>query len=243
MEGVSRAQATAAAPAANPADAQIQADALKALNNKRFAKVTVAVANGIVTLGGTVDLYSAKMDADNRAHHRKNVLGVENQIAVDGPEVEDATLRDKLAEKLSYDRVGYGTTAFNALTIGVQNGVVSLGGVAYGPPDKDSALSLVANTPGVKDVVDNIEVAPVSPMDDRIRIAEARAIYGASQLNRYSLDPAKPIRITVVNGNVTLSGVVDNQGDKDVAGIRANSVPGVFKVTNNLQVASSSPEK
>jgi hyperosmotically inducible periplasmic protein len=240
---MSCAQATAAAPAANPADAQIQADVLKALNNNRYAKVTVAVANGIVTLGGTVDLYSAKQDADNRAHHRKNVLGVENQITVDGPEVEDATLRDKLAGKLSYDRVGYGTTAFNALTIGVQNGVVTLGGVAYGPPDKDSALSLVANTPGVKDVVDNVEVAPVSPMDDRIRIAEARAIYGASQLNRYSLDPAKPIRITVVNGNVTLSGVVDNQGDKDVAGIRANGVPGVFKVTNNLQVAGAAPDK
>jgi hyperosmotically inducible periplasmic protein len=244
MTRMSCAQATVAAPAANPADAQIQADVLKALSNKRFAKVTVAVANGIVTLGGTVDLYSAKQDADNRAHHRKNVLGIENQIAVASPEVEDATLRDKLAEKLSYDRVGYGTTAFNALTIGVQNGVVTLGGVAYGPPDKDSALSLVANTPGVKDVVDNIEVAPVSPMDDRIRIAEARAIYGAPQLNRYSLDPAKPIRITVVNGNVTLSGVVDNQGDKDVAGIRANGVPGVFKVTNNLQVAgSTAPEK
>jgi hyperosmotically inducible periplasmic protein len=243
MDGVSRAQATATAPAANPADAQIQADVIKALSNKRFAKVTVALDNGIVTLGGTVDLYSAKMDAGNRTAHRKNVLGVENQITVAGAEVEDATLRDKLAEKLAYDRVGYGTTAFNALTIGVQNGVVALGGVAYGPPDKDSALSLVANTPGVKDVVDNIEVAPVSPMDDRIRIAEARAIYGAPQLNRYSLDPAKPIRITVVNGNVTLSGVVDNQGDKDVAGIRANSVPGVFKVINNLQVAGSAPEK
>jgi osmotically-inducible protein OsmY len=148
-------------------------------------------------------------------------------------------LRNKLAEKLAYDRVGYGTTAFNALTIGVNHGVVILGGTAYGPTDKDSALSLVSNYPGVKDVVDQIEVAPVSPMDDRIRLSEARAIYGAPQLNKYAIDPAKPIRITVVNGNVTLSGVVDNQTDKDVANIRANGVPGVFKVTNNLQVAGS----
>jgi hyperosmotically inducible protein len=240
---VSRAQVPAATAAASANDSQIQTDVLKALGDKRFSKVTVTVANGIVRLGGTVDVYSAKQDADNRAHHRRNVLGVENLITVAGPDVEDQTLRDKLAEKLAYDRVGYGTTAFNALTISVQNGVVTLGGVAYGPPDKDSALSLVANYPGVKDVVDNIEVAPVSPMDDRIRIAEARAIYGAAQLNRYSLDPAKPIRITVVNGNVTLSGVVDNPGDKDVAGIRANTVPGVFKVTNNLQVANSTPDK
>jgi len=95
----------------------------------------------------------------------------------------------------------------------------------------------------VKDVVDNIEVAPVSPMDDRIRLAEARAIYGFPQLNKYAIDPAKPIRITVVNGNVTLSGVVDTQADKDVANIRANGVPGVFKVVNNLEVVGEAAEK
>jgi osmotically-inducible protein OsmY len=224
-------------------DAQIQADVMKALDNKRFKDVKVSVQNGVVKLTGTVDLYSAKLDADNHAHHRKNVKGVENEIQVAGPVVEDGTLRDKLAERLAYDRVGYGTTAFNALTIGVQNGVVTLGGTAYGPSDKDSALSLVENYPGVKDVIDNIEVAPVSPMDDRIRLAEARAIYGFPQLNKYAIDPAKPIRITVVNGNVTLSGVVDSQADKDVANIRANGVPGVFKVVNNLEVAGGEPEK
>jgi osmotically-inducible protein OsmY len=224
-------------------DAQIQADVMKALDNKRFKDVKVSVQNGVVILTGTVDLYSAKVDADNKAHHRKNVKGVENQIQVAGPVVEDMTLRDKLAERLAYDRVGYGTTAFNSFTIGVQNGVVTLGGTAYGPSDKDSAVSLVENYPGVKDVIDNIEVAPVSPMDDRIRLAEARAIYGAPQLNKYAIDPAKPIRITVVNGNVTLSGVVDSEADKDVANIRANSVPGVFKVVNNLQVVGGGQEK
>lgn len=221
-------------------DAQVQADVSKALENKRFKDVRVKVHDGTVVLSGTVAVYSDKEDADNRAHHRRNVKAVENDIQVAGPTVDDATLRSKLAEKLTYDRVGYGTTAFNALTIGVQNGVVTLGGVAYGPIDKDSAVSLVENFPGVKDVIDNIEVAPPSPMDDRIRLAEAKAIYGAPQLNKYEIDPAKPIRITVVNGNVTLSGVVDSQADKDVANLRANSVPGVFKVTNNLQVAGSS---
>ena len=238
LGGVSRATAQGGAN-----DAQIQADVAKALDNKRFKDVKTSVHDGVVTLSGTVDLYSAKLDADNKAHHRKNVKGVENQIQVAGPMVEDITLRDKLAEKLAYDRVGYGTTAFNSFTIGVQNGAVTLGGTAYGPYDKDSALSLVANYPGVKDVIDNIEVAPVSPIDDGIRLAEARAIYGFPQLNKYAIDPAKPIRITVVNGNVTLSGVVDSQADKDAANIRANSVPGVFKVTNNLQVAGGGPEK
>jgi Predicted periplasmic or secreted lipoprotein len=224
-------------------DTQIQADVTKALDNQKFKDVKIAVQNGVVTLTGTVGLYAEKEDADNKAHHRKNVKGVQNLIEVAGPTVDDVTLRNKLSEKLAYDRVGYGTIAFNAFTIGVQNGVVTLGGVAYGPTDKDSAVSLVSNYPGVKDVVDNIEVAPVSPMDDRIRQATARAVYGAPQLNKYAIDPAKPIRITVVNGNVTLSGMVDNQGDKDVANIRANGVPGVFKVINNLQVSGSQPEK
>src|SRR3984885_12671623 len=224
-------------------DGQVQADVMKALDNKRFKDVKISVQNGVVVLTGTVEIYVDKEDADNRAHHRKNVKGVDNQIQVAGPVVEDVTLRDKLAEKLAYDRVGYGTTAFNALTIGVQNGAVTLGGTAYGPSDKDSAVSLVENYPGVKDVIDNIEVAPVSPMDDRIRLAEARAIYGFPQLNKYAIDPAKPIRITVVNGNVTLSGVVDSQADKDVANLRANAVPGVFKVVNNLEVVGGEAEK
>jgi len=231
------------AATSSTSDAQIQTNLTKTLNNKRFKGVTGTVQNGMITLHGTVDVYSDKEDADKRAHRLKNVKSVQNLIEIGGPPVEDATLRNKLAEKLAYDRVGYGTTAFNALTIGVKNGVVTLGGTAYGPVDRDSAVSLVENFPGVKDVVDNISVAPVSPMDDRIRLAEARAIYGAPQLNKYALDPAKPIRITVINGNVTLSGVVDSQADKDVANLRANSVSGVFKVINNLQVAGAAPEK
>jgi osmotically-inducible protein OsmY len=218
----------------------IEADVHKALDNKKFQNVAVAVHGPEVALTGTVDTYAAKEEADNRIHHVKGVKGVENDIQVAGLTVEDAVLREELAKALSYDRVGYGTTPFNSLTIGVQNGVVTLGGTVYGPTDKDSALSLVANTPGVKDIVDNIEVAPVSPMDDRLRLELARVIYGTPTLQKYALDPAKPIRITVVNGNVTLTGVVDSKMDHDVAGIRANGVPGVFKVVNDLQIASGS---
>jgi hyperosmotically inducible periplasmic protein len=80
-------------------------------------------------------------------------------------------------------------------------------------------------------------------MDNQTRFAVYRAIYGYPSLNKYAIDPAQPIRITVVNGNVTLNGVVLNKADKDVAGIRANGVPGVFKVTNNLQIANGSNEQ
>jgi hyperosmotically inducible periplasmic protein len=215
-----------------PNDAQIQADVQKVLDNSRFKDVHATVENGDVVLRGTVGNYADKESADNKAHHVKKVKGVDNLIEVAGPSVDDVALRDKLAKGLSYDRVGYGTTAFNAITIGVQNGAVTLGGTVYGPNDKDSALSLVANTPGVKDVVDDLQVATL-----------ARAIYGSSQLQKYALDPAKPIRITVVNGNVTLSGVVDSKADSDVANIKANGVPGVFKVVNQLQVAGSQSGK
>jgi hyperosmotically inducible protein len=230
-------------PVLAQADSQVQDEVHKALDNKKFQNVTVSVHGPEVVLTGTVAAYADKEDADKRVHHVKGVKGVENEIEVAGPRVEDAALRDKLAKELSYDRVGYGTTPFNSITIAVNNGVVTLGGTVYGPPDKDSAISLVSHTPGVRDVVDNLEVAPVSPMDDELRIRLARAIYGTPELQRYALDPAKPIRITVVNGNVTLTGVVDSKMDHDVAGIKANGVPGVFKVDNELQVQSQKAEK
>lgn len=221
--------------------AGIDADVHKTLDNKKFANVTASVHDGTVVLTGTVGRYSDKEDADRRVHHVHGVKGVDNEIEVAGGDMSDDALRDKLANGLAYDRVGYGTTAFNSISIGVKNGVVTLSGTVYGPTDKDSAISLVENTPGVRDVVDNLEVAPVSPMDDQLRLRLARVIYGDPTLQKYSLDPAKPIRITVVNGNVMLSGVVDSKMDHDIAGIKANSVPGVFKVVNNLEVAG--PEK
>jgi len=221
-------------------DAGMEANIHKALDHKRFSGVHASVQNGVVVLTGTVENYADKEESDRRVHRVDHVKGVDNEIQVGRAgmaSVNDIELRNKLAKQLAYDRVGYGTTAFNNINIEVHNGVVTLSGTVYGPTDKDSAISLVSHTPGVRDVVDNLEVAPVSPMDDQLRLRLARAIYGAPSLQRYSLDPARPIRITVVNGNVTLSGVVDNKMDKDIAGIQANTVPGVFKVTNDLQVA------
>jgi hyperosmotically inducible protein len=224
-------------------DAQIQADLTKSLNKSKWKGVQVAVQNGVVDLTGSVNVYQDKEDADKKAHHTKNVTAVRNEIQVAGPEISDQELQQKIVKGLEYDRVGYGTTAFNAISVNVQNGVVTLGGHAYGPVDAESAVGLVSNLAGVKDVVDEIQVDPVSPMDDRIRVTVARAVYGFPTLQKYAIDPGKPIRISVQNGNVTLYGVVDNQADKDAAGIRANSVPGVFKVTNDLQVVNQPSEK
>jgi osmotically-inducible protein OsmY len=223
-------------------DSPAASDAQARLNKKQFSNVKVTVdANGVATMTGTVDLFEYKQDADKRVHKAKGVTAVRDDIQVAGPTVSDNELKSKLAEKLTYDRVGYGNV-FDAISIDVQNGVVTLAGHALDYPAKDSALGVVSTYPGVKEVVDNIQVEPASPMDDRIRVAEYRSIYGFPSLNRYAIDPAKTIRITVVSGNVELDGVVDSQGDKDTAGIRANSVPGVFSVKNNLQVANQRPE-
>jgi hyperosmotically inducible periplasmic protein len=229
----------AAAPLGD--DSSAAAEIQSKLNKSQFKNVRISVQNGIATLSGTVDLYEYKADADKRAHKAKGVTAVRNDIEVAGPTVPDQQLQSKLVGELQYDRVGYGNV-FNAISVTVQNGVVTLGGHALGYVARDSALGLVSTYPGVKDVVDEIEVDPVSPMDDQTRMAEYRAIYGYPSLNRYAIDPAKTIRITVVNGHVELDGIVDSQADKDTAGIRANTVPGVFSVTNNLQVANQNKE-
>jgi len=141
---------------------------------------------------------------------------------------------------LRYDRVGYGIV-FNALAVGVQGGVATVSGQVHDYPSRDSALAIAETTPGVKEVIDNINVLPTSPMDDDIRIRVARAIYGNSALSRYALDPQKPIRIVVENGHVSLYGVVDSPMDKQVAVMQAKSVPNVFSVEDHMVVAGSQP--
>ena len=144
----------------------------------------------------------------------------------------------KLSNEINNSRIGYGTTAFNAITVAVRgNGIVTLGGYAYGPVDASTAYNLAANAKGVTEVINKIHVDPPSPLDDRIRRAAYRAIYGYPQLNKYALNPVKPIRIQVDGGHVILFGAVDSESDKQVAGIQANSVPGVFSVKNEIQVA------
>ena len=222
-------------------DNNIQAELQNKL--KKYKDIQISVKNGIVDLEGTVKDYATKEEVDKTTHRVKNVVAVRNKLMVAGAgEVSDAQLQQAIVKKLQYDRVGYGN-AFNAISVNVQDGVVTLSGNALGPVAADSAVSLASHFPGVQDVVDDIQVDPVSPFDDQSRIAVYRAIYGFPSLNKYAMDPAQPIRITLVNGNVTLNGVVLSQADKDTAGIRANSVPGIFKVTNDLQVANSSSEK
>jgi hyperosmotically inducible protein len=125
---------------------------------------------------------------------------------------------------------------FDNLAFKVEGYNVTLIGQVTRPTLKSDAENVVKRIEGVEHVKNEIEVLPPSPNDDRIRLATYRAIYGNTVLNRYALQAVPPIHIIVKNGNVTLEGVVANEGDKNMAGIQANGVPGAFSVKNNLRV-------
>jgi hyperosmotically inducible periplasmic protein len=127
-------------------------------------------------------------------------------------------------------------SVFDYIAFQVKGDTVTLQGEVTRPTLKSDAENVVKHIEGVQQVINNIEVLPPSPMDDQLRLALYRAIYGYPALEKYALGVQKPIRIIVKNGRVTLEGVVDTETDKNLVTVRANSVPGVFSVTNNLQV-------
>jgi hyperosmotically inducible protein len=218
-------------------DQQIQQAASQKVHDaKQLQSVSSSVEDGIVTLTGTVGLYQDKLDAAKKVKKLANVTGVRNDITVAGKNVADDQLQKKLAKQLAYDRVGYYDNAFNYVALNVKDGVVTLNGDTINDVAKDSALAIVARTPGVKDVVNEVSVLPVSIFDDSLRVRTARVIYRDSVLGRYATDPVDPIRIVVDNGHVTLYGTVQSAMDKTIAGIRAGSAPGAFSVENKLVV-------
>jgi hyperosmotically inducible protein len=128
---------------------------------------------------------------------------------------------------------------FDYIAFKVEGSTVTLLGQVVRPSLKSDAENALKHIEGVEKVDNQIEVLPPSPMDDGLRIRLYREIYGYPALEKYALGVQKPIRIIVKNGRVALEGVVDNEADKNLAGMRANSVPGIFQVTNNLQVVPS----
>jgi hyperosmotically inducible protein len=125
---------------------------------------------------------------------------------------------------------------FDNITYKVEGYDVTLMGQVTRPTLKSEAENVVKRIEGVQKVDNQIEVLPVSTMDDQLRVKLYRAIYGYPALERYAMPVIKPIRIIVKNGNVTLEGVVDREADKNMVNIRANGVSDVFSVTNNLVV-------
>lgn len=153
-------------------------------------------------------------------------------LAIDSPKTENRIAKYARHEILSLPYFD----VFDNITIRVDGTAVTLMGQVTRPTLKSDAENAVKGVEGVESVVNEIEVLPLSPFDDRLRLGLYRAIYGFNSLQRYALPVIKPIRIIVKGGHVTLEGVVDNEADRNVVKIRANGVHGVFSVTNNLRV-------
>jgi len=153
------------------------------------------------------------------------------------PPVPDAN-RDNLAEQVRHQLVmlPYYSIFDNLQFQVADGGAIVLSGEVMRPTLKSDAAFAAGRVKGVEKVVNNIEVLPLSRYDDRIRLALYRTLFFDTQLDRYALQAVPPLHIIVKNGRVSLEGVVATQADKDVAGILANTVPGIFSVTNNLKV-------
>jgi hyperosmotically inducible protein len=145
--------------------------------------------------------------------------------------------QDKITKEVRHELVMlpyYGV--FDNLAYRVDGTKVTLFGQVTRPTLKSDSERVVKKIEGVTLVDNQIEVLPLSPNDDRVRTATYRAIYSKAPLQRYQMGAVPPIHIIVKNGDITLMGVVDNESDKNLAGIAANGVPGAFKVTNELVV-------
>ena len=151
---------------------------------------------------------------------------------VPSPKSEERITREVRHELLMLPYFG----VFDYIAYKVDEGTVTLLGQVVRPSLKSDAENVVKRIEGVNRVENQIEVLPPSSQDDQLRIALFHAIDGYPALQRYELGVVKPIRIVVKSGRVTLEGVVDSEADKNMVNIRANSVPGIFSVTNNLQV-------
>jgi hyperosmotically inducible protein len=130
-------------------------------------------------------------------------------------------------------------SVFDNLAFKVDGDHVTLQGQVTNPTLKQDAEAVVKSIEAVSGVTNNIEVLPPSPMDDQLRHALYRVIYGDPSLSKYGWSAMPSIHIIVKNGHVTLEGVVDNETDKNLAGLRANTVPNVFEVKNNLVVKAN----
>src|SRR5262245_41085543 len=186
---------------------------------------TSALAICLTVLATASDLYAAavKDQKDNkpRVQTGRDASQIQQRL--------EREVRHELVTLPYYD-------VFDNLEYRVDGGQVTLSGQVVRPTLKSGAENVVKNIEGVEKVTNNIEVLPLSPNDDRLRIAVYRAIYGHTVLQRYSIRSVPPFHIIVKNGNVTLEGVVANEGDKNIANIQANGVSGVFSVKNNLKV-------
>jgi hyperosmotically inducible protein len=158
------------------------------------------------------------------------ILAVPSNNATEAPRAE--TLRKIRRELVTLPFYG----VFDNLAYSYEDGVVTLSGQVVRPTTRSDAARRIERLAGVDQVINKIEVLPLSRFDDQIRLATFRAIYRQPGLDQLSLQAVPPVHIIVKNGNITLEGVVPNEGDSIRAYIAARGVANAFSVTNNLRI-------
>ena len=224
-----------AAPAL-ASDADLQRRVEDRLSKARLAErgdVKVSVKDGVVALDGFALTVDARRDAEKAAG--KESKRVESRLVVRPEEaVSDAKVQERVADAILREP-RYGV--FDSVGVAVQDGVVVLQGSVYQPWLKDSLDRRVADVAGVRDIKNEIRIAPTSGYDDRLRAQLYRRIYGDDMFVRYSNWANPPIRIVVENGNVTLTGVVNSAVEQVRLGMIARDTL-AFKVKNAVEVES-----
>lgn len=196
--------------------------------------VRVSVAEGVATLSGTVDNLRSKLDAEKAAQKTKGVTRVVDNIQVSAPGVSEPQM---LAQAYHNVVMYYAYGMFDYVALSAQNGTLVVDGYVTQPFKKVDLERTLQSVKGVAAIQNNLKVLPLSNIDDRLRMQLARAIYGNSNFMPYRDLALPPIHIIVDNGNVILDGVVNNNMDRNMAGIIARGTGLSFSVTNNLQVA------
>jgi len=196
-----------------------------------LSKVTILTAASLVAAGAGEH---HKKSSDYTQDQMGTPTGYSRNAATEGLYGQNRLSREVRHELVMLPYYG----VFDNLAYRVDGNVVTLLGQVTRPTLKSDAEHVVKRVEGVARVVNRIEVLPLSPMDDRIRMAVYRSIYGTAGLDRYALQAVPPIHIIVKNGNVSLEGVVGTEMDRTMANMKANQVSGVFHVTNNLRVQS-----
>ena len=183
------------------------------------------------------DQNSTNSDSSDSSNAQANLKNNNSASADRVGDTSQNYMTDRLVRQVRHELVMLPYySVFDHFAYKIDGHTVTLMGQVTRPTLKSSAENVVKDIEGVEQVNNQIEVLPVSPHDDQIRIAEYRAIYSQPSMQKYATQAVPPIHIIVNNGKVTLYGVVGNEGDKNIANIQANSVPGVFSVTNNLRV-------
>jgi osmotically-inducible protein OsmY len=219
-------------------DSELQAQAQSKLYQKKIGpNVLVKVEDGMATLSGTVASLWLKQKADKEVSRIPGISGVMNSISVDAGEVSDGKILREASRRIR----GYSFySIFDNIELKSQNGHLQLLGQVTQPWRREDIGRIVSMVSGVRAVENTLEVLPLSSYDNEIRLLLAKAIYRDPALSRYGIQPYPPIHIIVKNGNVTLTGVVNNPVEKALAERAARFAATYFSLDNQLRVESES---